>query len=206
MLIQISIIASDAIIMIKTENFEKVEVCSQEELRSWLEENYKQKDSIWLVTYMKSTPSKYVSKEQILDEVLCFGWIDGIRRKFDSERTMQLISPRKQQYWAKTYKDRVAKLIKEGKMTPAGQQTIDISKANGTWSFYDDVDALIIPDDLKIKLKSKPAAFDFFDAINPSSKRFALRWLKLAKTDATRQKRIDHLFEISLKGEKLKGS
>lgn len=192
--------------MIKTENFEKVNVSSQDELRKWLEENHKQKESVWLVTFMKSTPSKYVSKEDILDEILCFGWIDGIRRKLDSKRTMQLISPRKQQYWAKTYKDRVAKLIKEGKMTPAGQQSIDASQANGTWSFYDDVDALIIPEDLKSKLKSRLAAFDFFDAINPSSKRFALRWLKLAKTDATRQKRIDHLFDISLKGEKLKGS
>jgi len=192
--------------MIKTENFGKVEIISQNELRNWLSQNYQQHDSVWLVTYMKSTPSKYVSRDEVLDELLCFGWIDGIRRKLDLDRTMQLISPRKQQYWAKTYKDRVMRMIKEGKMTSAGQQSIDTSKANGTWSFYDDVDALILPEDLKKKLQSKSQAFDFFDAINPSSKRFALRWLKLAKTSTTRQKRIDHLFDISLKGVKLKGS
>lgn len=191
--------------MVKTENFEQVEVKSQEELRTWLTAHHAQEDSVWLITYKKSPKDNYVSTDEVLDELLCFGWIDGIRRKLDDERTMQLIGPRRQQHWAKTYKDRAAKLIQSGLMTPAGQAAIDTSKANGLWTFMDDVDALIIPEDLKAKLMSKPAAFEFFDSINPSSKRFVLRWLKLAKTAATRTKRIEELFELSLAGKKLAG-
>lgn len=192
--------------MIKTEDFEKVEVLSKQELRNWLAHNYTQEDAIWLVTFKKSSPTKYLSTGDVLDELLCFGWIDGIRRKLDEERTMQLISARRTQYWAKTYKDRVAKLIAEGKMQPAGFHSIEISKKNGLWDFMDDVDNLVVPADLLISLKSEPAAFAFFESINPSSKRFVLRWLKLAKTEKTRRNRIVKLTELSAKGEKLKGS
>ncbi|SNR95755.1 hypothetical protein SAMN06295967_101204 [Belliella buryatensis] len=91
--------------MIQTDNFEKVEITTQEELRNWLVQNHQQKESVWLVTFKKSIPEKYLSTSQVLDELLCFGWIDGIRRKLDEHRTMQLISPRKVEHWAKTYKD-----------------------------------------------------------------------------------------------------
>ncbi|MEM6815918.1 MAG: hypothetical protein AAF600_16280 [Bacteroidota bacterium] len=70
-----------------------------------MEGHHSQEDSIWLVTYKKSTPDKYVDRGQVLDELLCFGGIDGRRMKLDDERTMQLISPRRVQHWSKTYKD-----------------------------------------------------------------------------------------------------
>ena len=192
--------------MIKTENFEKVEIKSQEELRNWLIDHHTQEESIWIVTYKKSKPEWYVSKEAILDEVLCFGWIDGIRRKLDEHKTMQLIGPRRKQHWSKTYKDRVEQLRKDGLMMPAGEAAVAASKERGLWSFLDDVDALITPADLQKKLETDKSALDFFNSINPSSKRFVLRWVKLAKTDKTRKKRIDKLFQLSLKGEKLSGS
>ena len=75
--------------MIKTENFEKVHIDSAEDLREWLTEHHAQEESVWSVTYKKSVPNKYVSREEVLDELLCFGWIDGIRRKLDTDRTMQ---------------------------------------------------------------------------------------------------------------------
>lgn len=84
--------------MIQTENFDKVEITSQEELRNWLMKNHKQTDSVWLVTYKKSSPDKYVSRWEVLDELICFGWIDGIRRKLDDQKTMQLISQRKAEH------------------------------------------------------------------------------------------------------------
>ena len=150
--------------------------------------------------------TKYVSISEVLDELLCFGWIDGVRRKVDEQRTMQLISPRKAQHWAKTYKDRAASLIEAGKMHPAGLKSIEVSKAKGLWDFMNDVDQLIVPDDLAKALAGRPGARPFFDEINDSSKRFVLRWVKLAKTDKTRQKRIQQLAELSAKGEKLPGS
>ncbi|MEM6803181.1 MAG: YdeI/OmpD-associated family protein [Bacteroidota bacterium] len=192
--------------MIKTENFDQVEIVSQEDLRSWLMENHKQEESVWLVTYKKSEGEKYVSRWQVLDELICFGWIDGIRRKLDDRKTMQLISKRRVEHWAKSYKERAAKLIEEGSMHEAGLATIEASKANGLWNFMDDVDNLIIPKDLANELSKLEGAAAFFDSINPSSKRFVLRWIKLAKTDKTRQSRIKKLAMLSAKEEKLKGS
>jgi uncharacterized protein YdeI (YjbR/CyaY-like superfamily) len=151
-------------------------------------------------------PEKYISTADMLDELLCFGWIDGIRRKLDETRTMQLIAPRKIEHWAKTYKDRAAKLIKEGKMQEAGFRSIALSKQNGLWDFMDDVDQLIIPHDLKETLEKYKNATAFFQAINNSSKRFVLRWIKLAKTEKTRKNRIEQIAQLAAKGEKIKGS
>lgn len=192
--------------MIKTENFEKVEIVSADELRHWLLKNHTQTESVWLVTYKKSVTSKYVSREAVLDELLCFGWIDGIRRKLDDEKTMQLIAPRKVQHWAKTYKDRASKLVEEGKMHQSGLLSIEAGKQSGLWNFMDDVDQLIIPKDLEKALTKYKGASTFFKSINDSSKRFVLRWIKLAKTERTRIKRIKEIAMLSSKGEKLKGS
>lgn len=192
--------------MIKTENFDQVEVSSSEELRHWLLKNHRQKDSVWLVTFKKEEKEKYVSREDVLDELICFGWIDGIRRKLDEKRTMQLISPRRTQHWARTYKERAAKLIEAGSMHESGLKSIEISKSNGLWTFMDDVDNLIVPKDLSEELAKYETATEFFHAINDSSKRFVLRWLKLAKTTKTRIKRIEKIAQLSAKGEKLPGS
>ena len=192
--------------MIKTENFEQIEITSSEELRAWLITHHTQEESVWLVTYKKTIPSKYVSRWDVLDELICFGWIDGIRRKLDDEKTMQLISKRKVQHWAKSYKERAAKLMEENRMHASGLQSIEDSKTNGLWHFMDDVDNLIIPDDLATELARLDNATEFFHSINDSSKRFVLRWIKLAKTEKTRMKRIQEIARLSAKGEKLKGS
>lgn len=192
--------------MINTDNFEKVEVTSSQELRTWLENNFQQKESVWLVTFKKNYPSKYVSVSEVLDELLCFGWIDGIRRKLDDTRTMQLISPRKVEHWTKTYKDRAEKLIQSGKMMEPGFRSIAISKESGLWDLMEDVDRLVIPEDLQTELLKYEDATTFFNSINPSSKRFVLRWIKLAKGDQTRKSRIEKIAKLAAVGEKLKGS
>ena len=134
--------------MVATENFKKVEITSKSELRNWMEQHYAQENSVWLVTYKKNKPDKYVSVSEVLDELISFGWIDGIRRKLDDKRTMQLISPRKTQHWARTYKDRADKLMKDGQMHEAGLRAIEASKKNGHWIFMDDLDQWIEPQGL----------------------------------------------------------
>ena len=192
--------------MVQTENFEQVEIQSTEQLRSWLLKHYNSQKSVWLVTFKKSKPNKYVSRWDVLHELICFGWIDGIRRKLDEHRTMQLIAPRKVQHWAKSYKERAQNLIDQGRMHTSGFQSIKDSKMSGLWDFMNDVDNLIIPEDLYQALGEKGDALEFFENINDSSKRFVLRWIKLAKTEKTRSKRIEQLVELSAKGEKLPGS
>jgi uncharacterized protein YdeI (YjbR/CyaY-like superfamily) len=87
-----------------------------------------------------------------------------------------------------TYKDRFAKLEKLGLVHQAGTNSVLSSKQNGLWHFMDDVDALIKPDDLVQCLNEHPPAMDYFESFSKSNKRFILRWIKLAKTPATRQK------------------
>ena len=192
--------------MTRTENFERVEVSSARELRLWLEENHARRESVWLVTFKKHTGDRYVSREEVLDELLCFGWIDGIRRKLDAERTMQLISPRKALHWAKSYKDRAARLVEEGRMAAPGLESIRRSKEAGQWNFLDDVDALIVPPDLAGALEARPEARRHFDAFPPAHRRFVLRWIELARKPETRRRRITRIAELASRNERLPGS
>ena len=191
--------------MVKTENLEQVEITSQVVLREWLLKNHTQKGSIWLVTYKKQVFEKYVSVQEILDELLCFGWIDGIRRKLDENRTMQLIAPRKVEHWTKTYKDRYKKLESKGLIERAGKEAVLKSKVNGLWNFMDDVDALIKPEDFINVLNTFDNATNNFNAFGASSQRFILRWIKLAKTTETRAKRVHQAAELADKNLKIPG-
>jgi uncharacterized protein YdeI (YjbR/CyaY-like superfamily) len=193
-------------IMVKTENFEKLEIASVQELRDWLEVHHAQSESVWLVTFKKHTGEKYVSIPEVLDELLCFGWIDGLRRKLDDDRTMQLIGPRRVQHWAKTYKDRVTRLTAEGRMHAAGLQAVAEAKRTGLWNEMDDVDALEIPNDLLEALLANPPAADHFERFPTSSKRFILRWIKIAKAPETRSKRIETTAQLAAQGQRISGS
>lgn len=121
--------------------------------------------SILLVTSKKRRHETYVSTPEILHEIPGFGWIDGIRRTRDTDCTMQLLSPRKTQFWAKRCKDRVAKSMK-----------------SGLWTQTEDVDALIIPDDLAAGPAGLPLASPGVDAFAPAYRRQVLRGFKQAKT------------------------
>jgi uncharacterized protein YdeI (YjbR/CyaY-like superfamily) len=192
--------------MTKTERFKKVEVTSAQQLRRWLESHHGQTESVWLVTLKKHTGATYVSREEVLDELICYGWIDGIRRKLDDDRTMQLISPRKAQHWALTYKERAVRLEAEGRMRSPGLRAIEESKRAGLWDFMDDVDALKTPGDLRAALEARPDAARYFEGLPPARKRFALRWIKLAKKPETRRRRIETVAELSSRNEPLPGS
>lgn len=188
---------------IKTENFDKVEVSSSSEVWQWLTDHYEQEASVWLVTYKSSNTAKYVSRDEVLDALIAFGWTDGLRRKLDDERTMQLISRRRQQAWTKTYKDRAARLEAEGRMAEPGREAIQRSKALGLWNASDLIDALIIPDDLITALRAMPSADAFFSGTAKSYRRNVLRWIAAAKKPETRAKRITTTVSCSALGQKV---
>jgi len=189
--------------MISTEGFEKIEVANLEDLRTWLAANHTREDSVWLVRFKKVVPAKFIDRLDLLDELLCYGWIDGIARKLDDGRTMQLISPRKQQAWAQSYKDRVARLEAQGRMHSAGRAAIARAKELGLWDAYAAVDALAVPDDLRSALDTDRNAAAFFDAAAPSYRRNVLRWVSQAKTPVTRAKRVAITVDRSAKREKV---
>ena len=192
--------------MIPSNDFEHVEVASATELRDWLEAHHKQHQGVWLVRYKKHVIQKYVSAQQVLDELLCFGWIDGPARKVDEDRTKQFVSPRRTYHWARSYKERAERLTLEGRMRPAGLAAIEDSKRRDLWDVLDDVDDLILPDDLVRALASHGSATEHFAAFQESAKRFALRWIKLARSPEARARRIGKTASLAEQNLKVPGS
>lgn len=185
---------------------EEVEVNSPEELRRWFEENHRRAESIWLITFKKAVPEKYLPNTVVVDECVCFGWMDGRRKKVDHERTMQLLSPRKSSHWAQSYKERYARLEHEGRLHPAGIAAADTAKATGGWSEMDEVDRLIPPADFLSALDAEPKARENYEQFPDSAKRDILRWIKLAKRDETRKRRIAEAAAKASKNERASGT
>jgi uncharacterized protein YdeI (YjbR/CyaY-like superfamily) len=113
-------------------------------------------------------------------------------RGVDKDRFKHLLSPRKQgSNWSKVNKDKVARLIAQGQMHPAGMAKIEASKQDGSWTFLDDVEALVQPDDLKAAFAQHPGSLENWEAFPRSAKRGILEWIKNAKRPETRDKRIE---------------
>jgi uncharacterized protein YdeI (YjbR/CyaY-like superfamily) len=183
-------------------DFVKVQIENRAQLRTWLENHAGQAESIWLVTFKKGK-GPYVGYDDIVEEAICFGWIDSRVAKLDEARTMLLLSPRRTgSAWSKVNKERVEKLVQLGLITTAGQALIDQAKQDGTWDKLNDVDALIEPADLRFALDQIAKARENWDRFPPSSRRGILEWINAAKRDETRQNRVDQTAILAAQGIK----
>ena len=165
----------------------EVEVRDLAELRAWLAVHHATAGTQWLVFYKKHTPH-FLPVGEIVDELLCWGWVDSVTGKVDADRSKIRISPRNpKSAWSQVNKDKVARLRAEGRMQPAGEAMVAVAQANGMWDFLNDVDALIAPDDLVTALG---ADLPGWLAYPRSVQRGALEWIKTAKAADTRAARI----------------
>lgn len=181
----------------------KREFRSRQELRNWLDANHAEADSFWLVSFKKHIADRYIPYDAIVEELLCYGWVDSRTRRLDEDRTMLLVAPRKPgSTWSASNKKRVASLEKAGLLAPAGREKIDEAKRDGSWSFLDDVENLVIPKDLASALERNKAAHKAFSAFNKSAKKVILLWLKTAKRSDTRAKRVNETVRLAAKGLK----
>lgn len=164
-------------------------VRSRAELRDWLAANHASARALWLASYKKHHPD-YLAYEPIVEELLCWGWIDSVTRALDADRSMILIAPRNpKSAWSAINKAHVERARASGAMTPAGEAKIAAAQANGQWDFLIDVDALIDAPDLTAALAATDTA-TFWAALPRSIRRGTLEWIKTAKTPETRAKRI----------------
>ena len=176
---------------------------SQTEWREWLLKNHVSKSSVWLIFYKKKSEQPTITWSQSVDEALCFGWIDSVKKKLDEERSIQFFSKRKPNgTWSKINKTKVEQLIATGKMTKAGHDVILSAKQNGSWTILDDVEELIIPKDLEQAFKKNTGSKDYFLSLNKSIRKMILQWIVLAKQKETKQKRINEI--ATLASQKLK--
>lgn len=162
--------------------------------RQWLHDNHCTKQSVWLVYYKKNSPQANYSLSDAVDEALCFGWIDSKSKSLDEEKIMQFFSRRKPNgTWSKINKEKIKQLIETNRMAAAGLEAIEKAKLNGSWTLLDEVEELIIPKDLEKAFKSMPGSKVFFTSLSKSVKKSMLQWLVLAKTEKTREKRINEI-------------
>ena len=186
----------------QADDFVYVEVTSVKALWQWLNSHHATSSTVWLVTWKALHREKYVSRDQVLDALLSYGWIDGRRMKLDHDRTMQLISPRKTHTWTKTYRERANRLIDEGHMQTAGMAVIKKAKSSGLYFAGQNIDDLNEPNDL-IKALSEAGAKTWWDGSAKSYRRNVLRWLSLAKRDATRVSRMERIVSFAAEGKKV---
>lgn len=184
-------------------DFERVTAKDRTAWRAWLAKHHAGSPGVWLVYYKKDSGQPSVVYAEAVEEALCYGWIDSRPNKLDDDRYMQLFSPRKPKSpWSKLNKDRVARLIQAGRMTPAGLAKIEQAKADGSWARYDGVETLSVPPDLKRALAANATARKHFGAFSPSSKKIILWWIHSAKKPETRAKRVAETVALAEKNIK----
>ncbi len=183
--------------MVAGKDLQRVEITSRAEWRDWLKAHHRQRESIWLVTYKKNK-GPYIPWADIVEEALCFGWVDSLPRKLDARRSMLLVSPRKPgSAWSALNKSRAEAMIARGQMTKAGQAMIDAAKADGTWTKLDAVEALSVPPDLADAFRRHAGAAGNFDAFPRSARRGILEWIIQAKRPETRAKRVEETARLA---------
>ena len=164
--------------------------------REWLELNHNNKQAVWLIFYKKKSPNHNLNWSESVDEALCFGWIDSVKKTIDSERFKQYFSKRKaKSNWSKVNKDKVESLIEQGLMAEGGYKSIEIAKQNGSWTILDDVEGLVIPDDLRDEFAKFEGSKEYYESLSKSIKKMLLYWVVSAKRIETRQKRILEIAE-----------
>lgn len=184
-------------------NRKVVSAKSRKEWRKWLEKNHQTESSVWLIIFHKRSEVKSVYYDEAVEEAICFGWIDSIANKRDSESKYQLFSRRKPgSKWSRLNRQRSAKMISQGMMTPAGQALIDRAMKEGTWEALEQVQSAVIPDDLRKLFNKNKTALKNFQAFPPSSKRIILEWILNARQPQTRERRIAQTVELAAKNIK----
>lgn len=170
----------------------QVAITSLADLTDWLSAHHTQGTGVWLIHPKKASPD-YIPFGKIVDELLCWGWIDSLSRSKDDLRTMHYIAPRNPaSNWSRVNKDKIARLEATDRLRAPGRAMIATAKARGTWTALDDVENGVTPDDLTRALEQddlRPA----WDALPRSVRRGALEILFNAKRAATRAKKIDEI-------------
>ena len=173
---------------------------SQGMWRKWLAENFDKVDFVWLALNKKNSKIKCVIYKEALDEALCYGWIDGTVKRYNDDVYIQRFTPRKpKSCWSQVNKNKVAELIKSGKMAEAGIAKIEEAKGNGQWEkAYVTQKNIETPTDLIITLKKTKGALEAFNSFAPSHRNLYVMWVNNAKKEDTRKRRMDEVAKRSL--------
>ena len=173
--------------------------------RKWLTQHHADHPGIWLKIAKKASGIPTVTYAEALDEALCFGWIDGQKKSFDTTAFLQKFTKRgKRSVWSKINVDHVVRLEKEGRMKPAGLAVVAAAKADGRWeAAYHSSRTAEMPEDFFAALEAEPDAKAFFDTLNKTQRYGFFFRITTAKKAETRSKRIADFVKMLKRGETL---
>ena len=173
------------------------------ELARWLEMNHATESELWVKQYKKNTGIQSITWDEVVIEVLCWGWIDGIRKSFDEHSYLQRITPRKaRSAWSKRNTEHVEHLIKHGRMMEPGLVHVRAAKADGRWEKAYVVSEMEVPGDFIEALEDNPVAKQFFESLNKSSRYSIAYGLVNAKKPETRQRRFTKFMDMLAQQQK----
>jgi uncharacterized protein YdeI (YjbR/CyaY-like superfamily) len=171
--------------------------------RAWLQANHVAKSAVWLVH--DKGPVRALRWEDIVQEALCFGWIDSLQRPVSDTQNKIYMSKRKPNGgWSRINKAHVIELEEKGLMTPAGRAAIDLAKQNGMWDKFTMSDNLELSPELKKTFQANKQAKVNFDNFSSSAKRIILQWIYDAKRPETTQQRINSTIEMAAQNKKVR--
>jgi uncharacterized protein YdeI (YjbR/CyaY-like superfamily) len=178
-----------------------MEFASKQAFYDWLGKNHDKADEVWIRIFKKATGRATISAVEAIDVVLCWGWIDAIKKSWDDISFVQRYCPRRaKSVWSQINKDNVARLIEEGKMTEHGLRHVEMAKADGRWAaaYATTMEA---PEDLLAAIAASSKAQAFYETLSAQN-RFALTFRTISlKTDAARSRKIAGFVAMLEKGE-----
>ena len=177
------------------------EFASKDAFYDWLSAHHASEDEVWIRIFKKASGTPTISPVEAIDVVLCWGWIDAIRKSWDDVSFVQRYTRRgRKSLWSEVNKDNVARLVEEGRMTEHGLSHVALAKADGRWdaSYKTTMDP---PADLLAAIEASPAASEFYRTLTAQN-RFALTFRTInLKTAAARARKIASFVAMLEKGE-----
>ena len=177
------------------------EFADKDAFYDWLAENHDKQDEVWIRIFKKGSGIASIDALQAIDVVLCWGWIDAIRKSWDEVSFVQRYTRRgRKSAWSDVNKANVARLVEEGRMTEHGLRHVELAKADGRWdaSYRTTMDP---PADLLAAIEASPKASEFYSTLTAQN-RFSLTFRVISlKTPAARARKIAGFVEMLEKGE-----
>jgi uncharacterized protein YdeI (YjbR/CyaY-like superfamily) len=173
-----------------------------ESFYAWLGKHWDKETELWIKIHKVKSGLSSITPKEAIDVVLCWGWIDGIRKGFDDESFLQRYTPRgKKSVWSEINVQNVRRLIGEKKMQPQGLAHVEAAKADGRWEKAYGMTTTKAPKDLLAAIRAEPKAQKTYDSLSAQN-RFALTFRTLAmKTEAGRKKKIATIAAMLKRGE-----
>lgn len=181
----------------------RVHLETTQQWREWLSDHHQSDTGVWLVRWRTPTGRPAPPYEEQITEALRVGWVDSTAKRLDDERTMLYFARRRPgSPWARTNKERIARLEWSKRLLPAGQATVDRARADGSWTLLDAVEDLVVPDDLAAALDRHEGARAHWDRFTPSARKQILWWIVQAKRPTTRAARVEESARRASLGER----